>query len=131
MMLDSEDPFQRPIVLAGLLDCLDAALRNARSIVDVLEAEMLARTTSKPAVASLPPMRTLCAAIAAHHGLTLADMVGRERDDATSNARQAVMVALNEAGHSLPKIGRLLGGRDHSTILRGINAARRRAGVKA
>ena len=57
------------------------------------------------------------AAVAAHHHLSAAALAGPARDRTTSRARHVAIYLLRENGAlSLAEIGRLLGGRDHSSI---------------
>ena len=57
---------------------------------------------------------------AAHFGVPEAALSGARRDARTAHARQVTMYLLrNDASLSLPEIGRMLGGRDHTTALHG------------
>ena len=57
------------------------------------------------------------AAVAAHYHLSPAALAGKARDRVTSHARHVAIYLLREHGTlSLAEIGRLLGGRDHSSI---------------
>ncbi len=76
---------------------------------------------------NLAPERTICAPdrllriVAEHFQLTPADLCGRKRTKEVAGARQIAMYFLREEhGLSLPAIGALLGGRDHSTVRYGI-----------
>jgi len=69
--------------------------------------------------ADLSPARIM-AAVARHYGLSEADLTGPSRTRAVSVPRQLCMYLIREeTGASLPEIGQLLGGRDHTTILHG------------
>ena len=86
-----------------------ATLATAASVL--AEAAALAHT-STPA----DPHQVI-AAVAAHHHLTAAALAGPARDRVTSRARHVAIYLLREHGAlSLTEIGRLLGGRDHSSI---------------
>lgn len=65
-------------------------------------------------------------AIAAHlTGLTAADITGKDRHAKIVRVRQAVMLAArNHTDKSFPQIGAGIGGRDHSTIIYGIERAK-------
>jgi len=64
---------------------------------------------------------TLVRIVAEHFRLTDTDLCGRKRTKEIAGARQIAMYLLrDEHGLSLPAIGSLLGGRDHSTIRYGI-----------
>ena len=57
------------------------------------------------------------AAIAEKHGFTKAQLLGKSRVRSLVDARSEAAKALRAKGLSLPRIGQLLGGRDHTTIL--------------
>lgn len=57
-------------------------------------------------------------------GISVADISGKRRFKPIIRVRQAVMyVARKQGVHSFPQIGRAIGGRDHSTVIHGIEAA--------
>lgn len=52
------------------------------------------------------------------HGATVAELLSEDRTARVAHARQAAMCAVREVtGKSLPEIGRMFGGRDHTTVL--------------
>lgn len=57
------------------------------------------------------------------HGVSFAEIVGPRRVKCFVDARSDVAFALRQVGWSYPRIGRLLGDRDHTTIM---NLIRRR-----
>ena len=60
-------------------------------------------------------------------GMTFSEFVADNRKRAIAHARQDAMRAVREATNlSLPAIGRIFGGRDHTTILDGIRASEKR-----
>lgn len=60
-------------------------------------------------------------AVASDYGLGKGDLVGRSRRFPVVRARQEAMWRLRTLrGLSLAQIGRMLGGRDHTTILHGV-----------
>ena len=62
----------------------------------------------------------IVSAVAKHYNLSEEQLIGRGRTRAVSGARQMAMYLIREeTDSSLPAIGQLLGGRDHSTILHG------------
>jgi hypothetical protein len=65
--------------------------------------------------------------VSAHTGCSIADMQGKSRQRSLVLARHAICLLASEVGHSLPRIGRALGGRDHSTIFHGRDTASARA----
>lgn len=76
---------------------------------------------------SPPARRTLCspeqvvALVAAHYGLTVAEITGRRRTAEIALARQVAMYLLREEhGLTLPAVGAQVGGRDHTTVRHGV-----------
>jgi chromosomal replication initiator protein len=62
----------------------------------------------------------ILATVARHYDLSEAQLIGRSRARAVSLPRQLAMYLIREeTDTSLPQIGRLLGGRDHTTIIHG------------
>jgi len=60
--------------------------------------------------------------VARHYSVDEAELVGRSRRKEIAQARQMVMyLAREETSASLPKIGQSLGGRDHTTVMHGID----------
>ena len=58
--------------------------------------------------------------VAKHFGIEVNALRGRNRSRAVARPRQIAMYLIREeTGESLPRIGALLGGRDHTTILHG------------
>ena len=120
-----------------------------RSAIAVLCAKMarlesiimeMRRTGEKPAPRPEPrkpvrrrsfdhaPIRAIIESVAAGAGMTLSDMVGKARSRAVSRVRQDAMRAALDAGFSAVRVGIVLGGRDHSTVLYGAHRARDRGG---
>lgn len=65
--------------------------------------------------------------VAEDHGLTVSDLKGRNKKAAYAWPRQLAMLRIyDETSLSMPQIGRLMGNRDHTTILYGMRAAERR-----
>jgi chromosomal replication initiator protein len=59
-------------------------------------------------------------AVARHYRLSEEELTGRSRKRAVSQPRQLCMYLIREeTDSSLPQIGELLGGRDHTTIMHG------------
>lgn len=68
------------------------------------------------------------AAVCEHYGLPPEAMTSRRRHWATSHPRQIAMFLTREiTGRSYPCIGRMFGGRDHSTVIHAVKAVGRRA----
>lgn len=76
----------------------------------------------------IPPRRVIAREVAeyvaAQYGLTFADLCSARRTRAYARPRQLAMYAIKAmCGHmSYPAIGRLLGGRDHTTIMFGVRS---------
>lgn len=76
-----------------------------------------------PAVPGRIPVRAVLAATAAKFGLTVEDLTSHQRTQPLVKRRQlAMFVAHGLTGRSSVFIGRVFGGRDHSTILHGVRA---------
>ena len=81
-------------------------------------ADLLVKEGRKDA-AGLTPEKILDA-VANYYDLTPEALAGRRRDRKTALARQMAMYLLREQNHyPLSEIGRILGGRDHTTVLYG------------
>lgn len=84
----------------------------------------IAASAPRPLVAGHVRVGDIVADVAWQTGLRRDDITGPSRDQRLVRARDAVCwLAVDAKAASLPTIGRVLGGRDHSTIF----AARRRA----
>lgn len=69
-----------------------------------------------------PTAAQIIAVVAASYGVSLTDMEGPSRREPLVTARQIAMYLCRTLTDlSLPKIGKHLGGRDHSTVLHGVN----------
>ena len=90
----------RPITLELAQECLSDVLRasDRRLDLDAIQAR-----------------------VAAHYGLSVADLVGPGRTRALARPRQVAMyLAKTMTERSLPEIGRGFGGRDHTTVMHGV-----------
>lgn len=68
-------------------------------------------------------------AVAIAHGLTVRDLTGPRRHKNLVRARHHAMWEIKQnTGLSLPQIGRLLGGRDHTTVIHGLRQYEARTG---
>jgi chromosomal replication initiation ATPase DnaA len=73
------------------------------------------------------PWRVIAHQVAKAHAVTLADLRGPSRKRSVAWPRHELMWRLNkQRGLGVTKIGRLLGERDHSTVVKGIAAHERR-----
>jgi chromosomal replication initiator protein len=83
-------------------------------LVDVALADLI------PEKRNIPPSKIL-EAVAARGGIEVDDLLGQNRSAKIATPRQLAMYILREFNDiSLPQIGELLGGRDHTTIMHGI-----------
>ena len=104
--------------LEGAFNCVVARARLFRTPLDLEVAHAaLDRIMARSAVPS--PERILTT-VARHYGLEEEDLTGPSRRRQVSVPRQLCMYLIREVTEtSLPKIGALLGGRDHTTVLHG------------
>ncbi len=66
--------------------------------------------------------------VAAHYGFARNDIISIRRTGGLIRARHTAMyLARLETSKSLPEIGRLFGGRDHTTVLHAVNKMAKRA----
>ena len=93
---------------------------TARPLDSKLIAELI---PSSPAIRRDTPVEEIQQHVASSFGISRAELVGSSRAAGPLRARQVAILLTREAtALSLPQIGRLYGGRDHSTVL---NALRR------
>ena len=73
-----------------------------------------------------PPFQAADAVAAAAEvfGLCRQDIIGSSREREICRARWAAMLTLRRRGYSLPRIGRAIGDRDHTTVMHGLVRAR-------
>ncbi|GAB4548541.1 MAG: chromosomal replication initiator protein DnaA [Anaerolineales bacterium] len=84
------------------------------SLVEVALADLL------PQKRNIAPNRII-EAVAEHEGIGVDDLLGQNRSAKIAIPRQLAMYLLREFNEiSLPQIGEMLGGRDHTTIMYGI-----------
>ena len=106
--------------LEGALNCVlaHAKLMHASLTLDMAQTA-LAGLLGAPS--DLTPEQILTA-VARHYKVSAEQLTGSSRARAVSVPRQLAMYLIRrETGASLPAIGELLGGRDHTTILHGCN----------
>ena len=64
--------------------------------------------------------KLIMATVANYYGINLEGLIDKRRDKKTALARQVTMYLLREHNHcGLAEIGKILGGRDHTTVLHG------------
>jgi chromosomal replication initiator protein len=104
--------------LEGALNCVVAHSRLVGAPLDPALAHVaLDRILAR---GSVPSVERILRAVARHYGLDEEDLTGPSRRRQVSVPRQLCMYLMREVTEtSLPKIGELLGGRDHTTILHG------------
>jgi chromosomal replication initiator protein len=126
--------------LAELAERIDANVRQLRGALTrvIAHASLMAKPLSSELIAEvipLPrrrmeetPVEEIQARVAGDFGISRAELVGSSRAATPLRARQVAIFLTRELTDlSLPQIGRLYGGRDHSTVL---NSLRRvEAGV--
>lgn len=103
--------------LEGVLLRIEAFRKHSGR--DLTEADFLRhiRLSEDSHAPELTPQRILSVA-AAHFGLSVADLTGHSRRKALVFARQTAMTLCRSLlGMSYPALGRLFGGKDHSTVL--------------
>jgi chromosomal replication initiator protein len=118
--------------LAGRIDVNVRQLHGALTKV-IAHASLTARPLDSKLIAELvpvggpaparTPVEEIQQRVATSFGISRAELIGSSRAALPLRARQvAILLTRESTGLSLPEIGRLYGGRDHSTIL---NALRR------
>jgi chromosomal replication initiator protein len=126
--------------LSELAQRIDANVRQLHGALTrvIAHASLMARPLSSELIAEIIPKRSKSAKttpveeiqqlVAASFGISRAELVGSTRAATPLRARQvAIFLTREMTDLSLPQIGRLYGGRDHSTVL---NSLRRvEAGV--
>ena len=74
-----------------------------------------------------PTLQRICDEVCAEFGLSFQELTGRRRTDAVATARHVAMkLCREETDVPLGRIGEVLGGRDHSTVVHALGAIERR-----
>ena len=96
-----------------------AALTNQPITIDLARSEL---RDLLPTTADRPPTSEQILALAAmSYGFSLADLQGPSRRQPLVRARQVAMYLCRQLTElSLPKIGKLFGGRDHTTVMHAV-----------
>ncbi len=122
-------------VMQLIAHCIQDNIRELEGSLNRVIA--LARLTGEPitpefcqqAIADLAPAQkrrqrtapALLDAVAGHYSLSLDQLCGKARDKELVRARHVAMYVLREDAHlPLTEIGRVLGNRDHSTVVHGL-----------
>ena len=104
--------------LEGALIRVTAFASLNRQPVDLSLAEIVLKDLIPADGGSEITGATIMAATAEYFGLTMEDLCGSSRSRALVNARQVAMYLCRELTElSLPKIGQMFGGRDHTTVI--------------
>ncbi len=106
--------------LEGALNHLFLQAQLSRSVLDIaLATDSLNNVAPQRKPCSAPK---LVALVAQHYSLAYEDLAGARRTKPIADARHVATYLLREdLGMSLPQIGLLMGGRDHTTIAHGID----------
>ena len=87
-----------------------------------LATAILGKTNGNTTLQKVVKPKEILSAVASHFNLKIADLTGITRPKQIAEARQIVMYLLRtELKTSLVEIGNLLGGRDHTTVMHGVN----------
>lgn len=104
---------------------LEGALNRVCAYADVLGQPLTVETTAQ-AIADLLPRRHsltpshILDTVALHYGVRVDELIGRDRSQNITMPRQMAMYLVREeTDASLPEIGQLIGGRDHTTVMHG------------
>ena len=104
--------------LEGALIRVTAFASLNRQSVDLNLAEIVLKDIFPQDQSSQITSATIMAQTAAYFGLTIEDLCGASRSRVLVTARQIAMYLCRELTElSLPKIGQLFGGRDHTTVM--------------
>lgn len=103
--------------LEGALLRLTACSAFSKETISINQArEILAPVIKKKTV--IVSWQKVCETVAAYYDLRTEDLLGSSRQRQVAFARQVAMVLCRTMlSMSLPEIGRIFGGRDHSTVL--------------
>jgi chromosomal replication initiator protein len=104
--------------LEGALIRVTAFASLNQQFVDINLAEIVLKDVFPQNQGSQITSATIMAQTAAYFGLTMDDLCGASRSRVLVTARQIAMYLCRELTElSLPKIGQLFGGRDHTTVM--------------
>jgi chromosomal replication initiator protein len=111
--------------LEGLLNRV-LAYANLIGIPVTLECATRALTALTPAVATPPDPNALLQAVSSYFGIPIPTLAGKSRARPIAEARHTAMYLLREdAQLALKQVGLLLGHRDHSTVIHGVQKVSR------
>ncbi|MBI3244454.1 MAG: chromosomal replication initiator protein DnaA [Chloroflexi bacterium] len=104
---------------------LEGALNRVCAYADVLGQPLNVETAAQAIADLLPRRHTLTSeqilnTVASFYTVSVEDLIGRDRSKEVMVPRQMAMYLVREeTDASLPEIGQILGGRDHTTIIHG------------
>ncbi len=111
--------------LEGALIRVTAFASLNRQTVDLGLAEIVLKGLIPEDGSNTITGATIMAATAEYFGLTMEDICGSSRSRALVTARQIAMYLCRElTDMSLPKIGQMFGGRDHTTVMHAVGKIR-------
>jgi chromosomal replication initiator protein len=107
--------------LEGCLNRVVAYARLTRSPIN-LEIAQKALAALTPTVAAPADPQAILEAVSAYYGVPIPAITGKSRAKQTAEARHIAMYLLREDVElALKQVGLLLGHRDHSTVIHGVN----------
>jgi len=111
--------------IQGNIRELEGALNQVQAM-SRLTHQSLTPEVAETALSNLRPQRSkltadqIIEAVSLHFGVAVTALQGRSRSRSIARPRQVAMYLIREeTGGSLPQIGAMLGGRDHTTVLYG------------
>lgn len=108
--------------LHGVILRMHAFFRHTGNMPDEQDMEGFFRASGSRD--SLTPEAVL-SLVAAHYGFSSRDLRGKKRDNQLVEARQMAMYLCRELlGESYPSLGRIFGGKDHSTVMHAVKKIR-------
>jgi chromosomal replication initiator protein len=109
---------------------LTKVIAHASLTAKPLSPELIAELIPGQSRPSRPTVEEIQSQVATAFGVSRAELVGGSRAAAPLRARQVAILLTREATDlSLPQIGRLYGGRDHSTVLNSLRRVEANLGV--
>jgi chromosomal replication initiator protein len=103
-------------------EALYNTIARARRELNMLETENGLRLTAEEAA------RRVLEQVADHHSVTVDDLTGPSRLANHVKARHEAAYLLRQCSLSYPQIGRILGGRDHTTIMYAVQRVEQKRG---
>ena len=119
----SDYNFETPEMLRA--HCIAADKKMRAAMARFYGLHQVAKPKPKPITPELAPKTAnpVVTTAANMAGVSVAELLGNRRHRRLVEARWAVMAVYSAAGWSMPRIGRMIGGRDHTTIMSGLRQA--------